>query len=79
MGYSALRAGVGFIPFAIAMGIGLGASSQLVSWFPPRVVVITGGILVVGAMIYGSTLDRRHARTSRTWSCRSPSAASVSA
>ena len=24
MGYSALRAGVGFIPFVIAMGIGLG-------------------------------------------------------
>src|ERR1700722_3770008 len=58
MGYTALRAGVGFIPFTIAMGIGLGASSQLVSWFSPRVVVITGGVLVVGAMVYGSTLDR---------------------
>jgi EmrB/QacA subfamily drug resistance transporter len=57
MGYSALRAGVGFIPFAIAMGIGLGASSQLVSWFPPRVVVIAGGALVLGAMLYGSTLN----------------------
>jgi hypothetical protein len=57
MGYSALHAGVGFIPFAIAMGIGLGASSQLVSWFPPRVVVIGGGILVLGAMLYGSTLN----------------------
>src|SRR5580693_6253930 len=30
MGYSALRAGVGFIPFAIAMGVGAGASSRLV-------------------------------------------------
>jgi EmrB/QacA subfamily drug resistance transporter len=58
MGYSALRAGIGFIPFAIAMGIGLGASSQLVTWFPPRVVVISGGILVLGAMLYGSTLNR---------------------
>src|SRR3984893_18770107 len=57
MGYSALRAGVGFIPFAIALGIGMGVSSQLVSWFPPRVVVISGGILLLGAMIYGSTLD----------------------
>src|SRR5271169_5392085 len=57
MGYSALRAGIGFIPFAIAMGIGLGLSSQLVSWFPPRVVVIGGGTLVVGAMLYGSTLN----------------------
>ena len=25
MGYSALRAGIGFIPFVIALGIGLGA------------------------------------------------------
>ncbi|MGH3561482.1 MAG: MFS transporter, partial [Mycobacterium sp.] len=57
MGYSALRAGICFIPFAIAVGIGLGVSSQLVSWFPPRVVVIGGGILVLGAMLYGSTLN----------------------
>jgi EmrB/QacA subfamily drug resistance transporter len=57
MGYSALRAGIGFIPFAIAVGIGLGASSQLVSLFPPRVVVIGGGLLVLGAMLYGSTLN----------------------
>ena len=31
MGYSALRAGIGFIPFVIALGIGLGVSSHLVS------------------------------------------------
>ncbi len=57
MGYSALRAGISFIPFTIAMALGLGASSQLVSWFPPRVVVIGGGALMVGAMVYGSTLS----------------------
>lgn len=57
MGYSALKAGVGFIPFVIALGIGLGASSVLVSKFAPRVLVISGGILVLGAMIYGSTLN----------------------
>ena len=57
MGYSALRAGIGFIPFVIALGIGLGLSSALVSKFPPRVLVIAGGVLVLGAMIYGSTLD----------------------
>ena len=57
LGYSALRAGIGFIPFVIALGIGLGASSQLVNFFPPRVLVIAGGVLVLGAMIYGSTLD----------------------
>ena len=57
MGYSALRAGIGFIPFVIALGIGLGVSSALVSKFPPRVLVIAGGVLVLAAMIYGSTLD----------------------
>ena len=56
MGYSALRAGIGFIPFVIALGIGLAVSSQLVSMFAPRVLTIAGGILVLGAMIYGSTL-----------------------
>src|SRR6185437_8269009 len=57
MGYSALRAGVGFIPFVIALGVGLAVSSQLVSMFPPRVLVIAGGVLVLGAMLYGSTLN----------------------
>lgn len=58
MGYSSLRAGVCFIPYAIAMGIGVGASSQLVNWFSPRVLVTAGAILMLGAMLYGSTLDR---------------------
>ncbi|MGO8771842.1 MAG: MFS transporter [Mycobacterium sp.] len=53
LGYSALRAGVGFIPFVIAMGIGLGVSSQLVSRFSPRVLTIGGGILLFWAMICG--------------------------
>lgn len=58
MGYSALRAGISLIPFVIALGIGLGLSSHLVSLFSPRVLVIGGGILVLAAMIYGSTLNR---------------------
>src|SRR3954463_11605397 len=57
LGYSALRAGIGFIPFVIALGIGLGLSSALVSRFPPRVLVIAGGVLVLAAMLYGSTLN----------------------
>ncbi len=57
MGYSALRAGIGFIPFVIALGIGLGVSSHLVSLFPPRLLVMGGGVLVLAAMIYGSTLN----------------------
>ncbi len=57
MGYSALRAGIGFIPFVIALGIGLGLSSHLVSLFPPRLLVFAGGVLVLAAMVYGSTLN----------------------
>ena len=53
LGYSALRAGVSFIPFVIGVGIGLGASSQLVSRFSPRVLTIGGGWLLLGAMLYG--------------------------
>ena len=56
LGYSPLEAGIKFIPFVIALGVGLGLSSQLVSVFSPRVLVIGGGILVLGAMLYGSTL-----------------------
>lgn len=57
LGYSALRAGIGFIPFVLAMGVGLAVSSQLVSVFSPRVLTIAGGVLVLGAMLYGSTLN----------------------
>ncbi|OBA77841.1 MFS transporter [Mycobacterium sp. 1164966.3] len=58
MGYSTLQAGVGFIPFVIAGGIGLGAASRLVMRFPPRVVVIVGSVLAFSAILYGSTLNR---------------------
>jgi Na+/melibiose symporter-like transporter len=58
MGYSPLRAAVAFIPLAIAMALGSAASSQLVRWFSPRVVMIVGGIPLLGAMLYGSTLTR---------------------
>src|SRR5258708_38511209 len=61
LGYSALGAGVGFIPFVIAMGIGLGVSSQLVSRFSPRVLTIGGGWLLLAAMLYGSACLHRGA------------------
>jgi hypothetical protein len=57
MGYSPLRAAVGFITFSIAVAIGTAASSRLVTWFSPRVVVIGGGILVLGATLYASMLN----------------------
>jgi hypothetical protein len=39
------------------MAIGTAASSRLVMWFPPRVMVIAGGILVLGSLLYGSTIN----------------------
>jgi EmrB/QacA subfamily drug resistance transporter len=57
MGYSPLRAALGFIPFAIAGAIGTAVSSRLVTWFSPRVMVIAGGLVVLGATLYASTLD----------------------
>ena len=58
MGYSPLRAAVGFIPFAVAVAFGAGAASRLVTSFSPRVVVIVGCILMVGGVLYASTLTR---------------------
>ncbi|MBU9763047.1 MFS transporter [Mycobacterium sp. TNTM28] len=53
MGYSPLRAGISFIPFAIAMAVGAVVSSRLVVVFSPRVVVIGASTLVLGAVTYG--------------------------
>jgi EmrB/QacA subfamily drug resistance transporter len=58
LGYSALRAGLAFIPFVLAAGAGVAVSSRLVTRFPPRVLVIAGGMLVLGAMLYCSTFHR---------------------
>jgi EmrB/QacA subfamily drug resistance transporter len=55
LGYSTLRAGVAFIPFVVAVGLGMAASSRLVMRFPPRVIVIAGGVLVLGAILAGSS------------------------
>lgn len=57
MGYSPLRAAVAFIPFAIAMAIGTAGSSRLVTRFPPRTIVAAGGVVLLVATLYCSTLD----------------------
>jgi len=58
LGYSALRAGISFIPFALAFGLGTVLAARLASLIAPRWLVIGGGALVLGAMLYGSTLTR---------------------
>lgn len=57
MGYGPLHAGICFIPFAIATTVGVIAASRLVAWLPPRAVVVSGCAFVVGALVYGSTLN----------------------
>ena len=58
MGYSALRAGVSFIPFALALGLGNVLAARAAPYVAPRWLIIGGGVFVLGAMLYGSTLNR---------------------
>jgi len=58
MGYSALRAGVSFIPFALALGFGNVLAARAAPYVAPRWLIIGGGVFVLGAMLYGSTLNR---------------------
>jgi len=58
LGYSALKAGICFIPFAIAFGVGSAVAARLAPQVAPRWLLIGAGVFVLGAMLYGSTLDR---------------------
>ncbi|HEV7853597.1 MAG TPA: MFS transporter, partial [Mycobacterium sp.] len=58
MGYSALRAGVAFLPFAGAFGLGTLLATRTAPVISPRWLIIGCGTLVLAAMLYGSTLDR---------------------
>lgn len=58
LGYSALHAGIGFIPFALALGLGNVVTARLAPFIAPRWLIIGGGIFVLGAMLFGSTLTR---------------------
>jgi EmrB/QacA subfamily drug resistance transporter len=58
LGYSPFHAGISYIPLAIAMAVGVGVSSRLVTRFAPRVIVVAGATMVLGAMIYaGLTIN----------------------
>ncbi len=58
LGYSPLRAGVSFMPFAAAFVAGNVLAAHLAPRIAPRWVILGGGLLVLVAMLYGSTLDR---------------------
>jgi EmrB/QacA subfamily drug resistance transporter len=58
LGYSALRAGVSFIPFALALGLGNVLAARVAPLVAPRWLIMGGGVFVLGAMLYGYTLNR---------------------
>ena len=58
LGYSALRAGICFLPFAVAVGVGNVLATKLAPLIAPRWLIIGGGLFVLAAMLYGSTLTR---------------------
>jgi EmrB/QacA subfamily drug resistance transporter len=58
VGYSALRAGISFIPFAIAFALGNVSAARTAPLIAPRWLIIGGGAFVLGAMLYGSTINR---------------------
>jgi EmrB/QacA subfamily drug resistance transporter len=58
LGYSALHAGIAFIPFALALGLGNLITARLAPHIAPRWLIIGGGIFVLGSMLFGSTLTR---------------------
>lgn len=58
LGYSPLRAGISFMPFAVAFVLGNVLATYLAPRMAPRWVILGGGLLVLVAMLYGSTLDR---------------------
>ena len=58
LGYSALRAGICFIPFALGMAAGNVLTTWAAAVIAPRWLVIGAGSLVLAAMLFGSTLQR---------------------
>jgi EmrB/QacA subfamily drug resistance transporter len=58
LGYSPLRAGICFMPFALAFVSGNVLATRLAPLIAPRWLIIGGGAFVLAAMLFGSTLNR---------------------
>ncbi|MGE2727558.1 MFS transporter [Mycolicibacterium pulveris] len=58
IGFSALQAGIGFLPFAAGFGVGNVVATRVAPRIAPRWIVIGAGALVLASMLYGSTLTR---------------------
>src|ERR1700757_437252 len=56
LGYSAIRAGVAYLPFAVGVVIASGLASQLVPRIGPRPLIVVGAAMVAGGMFWFSRL-----------------------
>jgi EmrB/QacA subfamily drug resistance transporter len=56
LGYSPIRAGVAFLPFAVGVVIGSGLASPLVTRIGPRPLIVAGSAMVAGGMFWYSRL-----------------------
>ena len=56
LGYSAIRAGIAYLPFAVGVVIASALASQLVPRIGPRPLIVTGAAMVAGGMFWFSRL-----------------------
>jgi EmrB/QacA subfamily drug resistance transporter len=56
LGYSAIRSGIAYLPFAIGVVVASGLASQLVPRIGPRPLIVTGAAMVAGGMFWFSRL-----------------------
>jgi EmrB/QacA subfamily drug resistance transporter len=56
LGYSAIRAGIAYLPFAVGVVISSGLASQLVARIGPRPLIMAGSAMVAGGMFWFSRL-----------------------
>jgi hypothetical protein len=75
LGFSALRTGLGFLPFGVAVGAALGLATNIIPRFGYRPVLVTGLLLsLVGALLFTRiTADGSYLTQvlPRRWSSRS--------
>ena len=56
LGYSAIRSGIAYLPFAVGVVVASGLASQLVPRFGPRPLIVAGSAMVAGGMFWFSRL-----------------------
>ncbi|MFC9789886.1 MFS transporter [Rhodococcus sp. NPDC127528] len=57
LGYTPLKAGLAFIPFAFGLGAAAFVASKLAVRIQPRWLVVAGAVIMVVGLLYGSTFD----------------------